>query len=255
MRKRTTVAVFTASVAAAAAVGLAAPAAQADGYGDTAITKVVVNGGKPVVIGTTAAKTFTVSVTATDDSGIKGLSSFGVSGPEFGFAQPSSPVTCAQVDAATSTCSAAFTMDPRADFYDNSPAGTWYVNAWADANDGDFYSSEKVGSFKVQRYSKLTANASPEPVRKGKPITVTGTLTRADWRTHAYVGHKDQPVQLQFRKKGTDTYTTVKTVTSTTGGALKTTVTAAADGYWRYSYAGMSTTAPSKAAGDFVDVQ
>lgn len=254
MRKRTTIAVLTAA-AAAATVGLAAPAAQADGYGDTTITKVVVNGGKPVVINPTTATTFTVSITATDDSGIQGLNYVDLKGPEFGFETPIARAACTVVNETTSTCSAKFTMDPRADFYDNSPAGTWYVSTWVDGNDGDFRSSDKAASFKVQRHSKLTVNASPEPVTKGKPITVTGALTRADWRTHTYVGHKDQSVQLQFRKSGTDTYTTVKTVKTTTGGALKTTVTAASDGYWRWNYAGISTTAPAKAGGDLVDVR
>ncbi|MFE1985424.1 MULTISPECIES: hypothetical protein [Streptomyces] len=70
MRKRTTTVALLVSFAAAGAA--LAPAAFADGsQGDTKITKVVVNGGKDVVIGTTTVKTFTVSVTATDDQGIK----------------------------------------------------------------------------------------------------------------------------------------------------------------------------------------
>jgi hypothetical protein len=32
-------------------------------------------------------------------------------------------------------------------------------------------------------------------------------------------------------------------------------VTASKDGYWRFSFAGSSTTASSKATGDYVDVQ
>jgi hypothetical protein len=62
-------------------------------------------------------------------------------------------------------------------------------------------------------------------------------------------------VKLQFRKAGTSTYTTVKTVTSSSTGALKTTVTAATDGYWRWNFAGTSTTPAAKATGDFVDVR
>ncbi|MFE2968746.1 hypothetical protein ACFXKC_34740 [Streptomyces sp. NPDC059340] len=67
MRKRTTTVALLASFAAAGAA--LAPAASADGsQGDTKITKVVVNGGKDVVIGATTVKKFTVSVT--DDQGI-----------------------------------------------------------------------------------------------------------------------------------------------------------------------------------------
>ncbi|MFZ3494748.1 hypothetical protein ACODT5_16260 [Streptomyces sp. 5.8] len=47
---------------------LAVPAAQADGsHGDNDITKVVVNGGKNVVVGATTAKTLTGAVTATEE--------------------------------------------------------------------------------------------------------------------------------------------------------------------------------------------
>lgn len=86
-------------------------------------------------------------------------------------------------------------------------------------------------------------------------ITVTGALTRANWETGKYSGYVSQPAKLQFRAKGSSTYGTVKTVTSGTGGALKTTVKAAKDGYFRYVFAGTSTTAAATAAGDFIDVQ
>jgi hypothetical protein len=108
----------------------------------------------------------------------------------------------------------------------------------------------------VLRDAALTVNASPEPVAKNKTLTVTGKLSRADWETlggfHGYVGQK---VRLQFRKKGATTYTTVKTVTTNSTGNLKTTVKATTDGYWRYSFAGSTTTATATAGGDYVDVR
>ncbi|NEE58470.1 calcium-binding protein, partial [Streptomyces sp. SID8455] len=114
---------------------------------------------------------------------------------------------------------------------------------------------ETAAPVRLQRFSKLTVNASPEPVRKGRTLTVTGKLTRADWETFTYRGYSKQPVRLQFRKKGATNYTTVRTVTSSSTGTLKTTVKAAADGYWRYSFAGTSTTPAVSAAGDYVDVK
>ncbi|SCF56508.1 hypothetical protein GA0115254_100718 [Streptomyces sp. Ncost-T10-10d] len=70
MHHRTTVADFAGALALSA---LTIPAAaQADDFsGDIRITKVVVNGGKDIVLGTTDVKTFTITVTATDDSGIE----------------------------------------------------------------------------------------------------------------------------------------------------------------------------------------
>ena len=68
MRIRATLGVVTGALALSV---LAVPAAQADdSVGDTKISNVVVNGGKDVVGGATGKKTFTVSFTATDNSGI-----------------------------------------------------------------------------------------------------------------------------------------------------------------------------------------
>jgi hypothetical protein len=255
MRTRATVAAVSGALAVSA---FAVPAAQADtrdgGYGDTTITKVVVDGDNKVSVGTSAAKTIKVSVTATDDSGIKEADEFALSGPDNGFFTTSKP-TCTVVSATTSTCTASVTVDPKVDYLTNASAGTWYVDAWIDANDGDFVWKEKAGSFKFQRAGKVTANASPEPVQKGKTLTVTGKLSRANWETLKYAGYSGQSVKLQYRKSGSSTYTTLKTVTSNSYGDLKTTVTASADGYYRYSFAGTTTTAAANATGDFVDVQ
>ncbi len=66
------------------------------------------------------------------------------------------------------------------------------------------------------KVSKLTVDASPEPVAKGGRLTVKGRLTRAttDAAT-TFVGHAGQPVKLQFRKSGSSTYTTIKTAPRT----------------------------------------
>ncbi|MGW0766762.1 calcium-binding protein [Streptomyces sp. NPDC002676] len=252
MRIRASVAVVTGALALSA---LAAPAAMADGgLGDTAITKVVVGSSNKVQVGTYYAKTVTVSVTATDNSGIKGMDKFVLAGPGGGFLQTGLPA-CKADSATTFTCKASVTVDPKVDYLMNSNAGTWYVDVWADANDGDYNWQEKAGSFLLQRSSKLTANASPEPVAKGRTITVTGSLTRANWETLRYGAYGSQPVKLQYLKKGTTTWTTLKTVTSSSTGYVKATTTASADGYFRFSYAGNTTTASFNSVSDFVDVQ
>ncbi|MFD4321836.1 hypothetical protein [Streptomyces sp. NPDC058548] len=38
----------------------------------------------------------------------------------------------------------------------------------------------------VRRATALTANAGPEPVRKGATLTVTGRLTAANWNSNAW---------------------------------------------------------------------
>ncbi len=91
-------------------------------------------------------------------------------------------------------------------------------------------------------------------MKKNKTITITGALTRANWETYKYGGYTKQPVKLQYKKKGTSTYTTLKTVTTDSKGVPKTTTNATADGYFRYSFAGTSTTPAVTFAADYVDV-
>ncbi|MEV5314081.1 calcium-binding protein [Streptomyces sp. NPDC052610] len=255
MRMRATLGVLTGALALSV---VAVPAAQADtrdgGYGDTTITKVVVDGDNKASVGISAAKTIKVSVTAKDDSGIAGAEEFTLEGPGYGFLITDKP-TCTEVSSTTSTCTASVVVDPKVDYLSNASAGTWYVDAWIDANDGDYIWKEKAGSFNFQRASKLTVNASPEPVKKGATLTVTGKLTRANWESLKYAGYSGQSVKLQYRKNGTSTYTTLKTIKTNTYGDLKTTVTASADGYYRYSFAGTTTTPAVNATGDFVDVK
>ncbi|MFF9785804.1 calcium-binding protein [Streptomyces nigrescens] len=263
MRKRT---IMSAVASALALSAFAVPgAAQADEVvGDTTM-KVVVNGGSDIVLGTTKTKTFTMTVTATDDSGIKedynvpslwhGPGQKMPDDPD-GFVVPDNGTgDCVAHSATTTTCTFILTMNPRIDTQDNTTAGIWKVTASATGNDWDHVIKDVAATVKVRRYAELTANASPEPVKKSKTLAVTGNLTRANWETYKYAGYAGQPVKLQFRKKGTNTYTTVKTVTTGNGGALKTTVKAATDGYWRWSFAGTSTTSTATAPGDYVDVR
>ncbi|MEU6539504.1 calcium-binding protein [Streptomyces sp. NPDC047000] len=237
------------SVAAALGViGLAAPAAYADGgYGDTEILGATVNNGSSVVVGTTYAKSFDVTIYAYDDWGLLSADTT-LEGPGYGYANDT---TYCESD---SECTHSFTFDPRVDL-DNSMAGTWYVGSWVDALDDDYRWDERIDSFRLKRASTLTTNASPEPVTKNKTLTVTGVLKRASWDDYQYHGYTSQPVKLQFRKKGTSTYTTVKTVNTGSGGALKTTVTATADGYWRWNFAGTTTTSAKTSTSDYVDVR
>jgi len=278
MRIRATVAALSGTLALSA---LAVPAAQAaDGpdltqretsvvkaaadevVGDTKITKVSVNKGKDIVVGTTNKVKFDIAVTATDPSGIYYGSAFLWHGTDIeddidGVLIPENlDGTCKVVNTTTSTCTVSVVVDPKADLYDNVLAGKWKVAASAVGNDGDSIQKDELTSdARVQRYARLTTNASPEPIKKGKTLTVKGALTRANWYTSKYAGYTKQDVKLQYKKKGASSYTTLKTVKSDTKGNLSTTVKASADGYFRYVFAGTSTTPAVTSKSDFVDVQ
>jgi hypothetical protein len=259
MRVRATLGVVTGALALSA---LAVPAAQADEvHGDTKISNVVVNGGKAVVVGATATKTFTVSFTVTDASGVDWAQAILYHGTDIDHSDSGAVAngsdgraTCTVVSDTKSNCKSTYTVEAGYELI-NKVAGTWKVWALAAGNDADYVQKDNVKSFQIQRLSKLTVNASPEPVKKGKTITVTGKLSRANWDAGTYNGYTGQPVKLQFRKKNSSTYTTVKTIKSNSTGNLSTTVKATVDGYFRYSFAGTSTTPAVSAAGDFVDVR
>ena len=133
----------------------------------------------------------------------------------------------------------------------NAEAGLWktFVSVW-----GQEFPNAPGPNFQMLRAARLTSNATPEPVRKGKTITVRGQLDRADWDALAYRGYGGREVQLQWRSpKGT--YRTVKTVTSAKSGSVTATVKAARDGCFRFAFKGSTTTAAASSAGDCVDVR
>ncbi len=166
------------------------------------------------------------------------------------------PATCTATSATTADCKGAIEIDPSEDYLANANAGTWSGGGLAMVYSTEGQKAQGgLGKILVQRASKLTVNASPEPVKKGKTITVTGKLARANWETFKYAGYASQPVKLQFRKAGSSTYTTVKTIKTDIKGNLSTTVKASVDGYFRYGFAGTSTTPAVNAAGDYVDVR
>ncbi|MEI5528235.1 calcium-binding protein [Streptomyces brasiliscabiei] len=209
-------------------------AAHADtAKGDTVFTSVNFNE-KTFNVGVSAARTVSVAATAKDRSGINGI---------LGAKLVSSDDRI---------------VHDRTDYYDlrNSSAGTWRFTAEAVAKDGDFYDLETSARIQVKRLARLaTTQAGPEPVAKGAKLTVKGTLTRADWNTNTYVPHAGRSVALQFKRSGTSTYTTVKTVTTDSAGKLRATVTASSSGTWRWKAAATSTTSGATAYGDSVTVK
>ena len=240
-------------------------------------SNVKVHSGKPIVVGAAAHVSVPVTYTLTHGADVDITASDFLTGPYIykgTYANPTNDLygddagTCTVTSATTANCKATIDIYPGDGDLSNVDAGAWKAGVEAIALNGQVLGSTtfditKVGladqgnfaSPNVTRLSKLTVNATPEPVKKGKTITVTGKLTRANWDANNYTGYSTQPVKLQFRKKNATTYTTVKTIKTTSNGSLKTTVKATVDGYFRYSFAGTPTTAPINATGDYVDVK
>ncbi|MFJ5264303.1 hypothetical protein ACIQAC_27970 [Streptomyces sp. NPDC088387] len=243
---------------------------------DIKFSGVKVNNGKPIVAGASAKVSVPVTykVTHSADIDIKDDQLFiNVEIYRGSFAAPTKTLygddlhTCTRASSTTANCKGKIDVYPDIELV-NADATSWKGAGYAvDLNGEDplsenvdwskigYAEQDKVTTTKLQRLSKLTVNAAPEPVKKGKTITVTGKLTRANWETNKYAGYATQPVKLQFRKKSASTYTTVKTIKTNSKGDLKTTVKATQDGYFRYSFAGTTSTPAVAAAGDYVDVK
>ncbi|MHC5904330.1 hypothetical protein ACVNF4_10555 [Streptomyces sp. S6] len=164
------------------------------------------------------------------------------------------PGTCKTVSQTVLNCSATLVFGTKDTQLANAQAGAWKVGGLAVDSKGNFTLRGDLGSTKLLRQTKLTATATPKAVKKGKTLTVKGTLTRADWNTHKNAGFGAQTVQLQYQKAGSKTWTTLKTVKSDSKGNLSTTVTATADGSYRYNFGATSTTGAVASPANLVDV-
>jgi hypothetical protein len=221
--------------------GLAAAPAFADTAVKPTINKASVGS---LVVGTTGTKTISVTVTASDDSGVKGVKV----APWPKLIDPPLPsdavdfpdATCKASSKTTSVCTYTEKLNVKTDFA-NELAGTWYLAVQVTGKDGGTTFNAKATSFTIKRQDKLAATAgAPKPVKKKATLTLTSKLTRANWDTDTWPAYAKQGVKLQFLKSGTKTWTTVKTVTSSTTGALKTTTKPTATGSWRFVFAGNS---------------
>jgi hypothetical protein len=244
---------------------------------DVTFSGLKVNNGKAIAVGTTNHVAVPVTYTLTHGADVDITADDFATGPYIykgAYSDPDNmffgvdPAKCTVTSATAASCKGNIDIYPADGDLMNADAGAWKAAGLAFALNGQDPTSPsfditKVGvadqggfaSPNVLRYSRLTANATPEPVKKGKTITVTGNLTRANWDTGKYAGYSAQPVKLQFCKKGSTTYTTVKTIKTSSTGVLKTTVTASVDGYYRYSFAGTSTTPAVNAVSDYIDVR
>ncbi|MEV4704072.1 hypothetical protein [Actinoplanes sp. NPDC049316] len=236
------------------------PAAAGDeSAGSTKISNVVVNGGAALAFGTSGTATFAATFSATDPSGISGGDAYlyhGAYDAPDAVALPAGAADCTPTSFTAALCTARFILNVKTDAAGNARAGAWKLAAWADATDGtSFTDRHAAGSVAVKRTTKLTADATPEPVKKGKTLTVTGTLTRASWDNWTFQAYAGRSVVLQYLKARTSTWKTVKTVKTDSKGKLKTTVTASADGSYRWTYAADTTSTGVTSAADYVDVK
>ncbi|MFC8514275.1 hypothetical protein [Streptomyces sp. NPDC057257] len=275
MRTGRPTAVAAPLVGALALTLLGAPAAQAKDTGIT-VSKIVVNKGKPIVVGTTKEVEPSLTFSITLPAG------YSTSKPDRYDAFPflyrgdlekaadtgenyigPGVYTCYEVSSKKADCEGSLYIDPhpsQEQVDSNSDATKWKlgVSLRLFKANGQLAAEEhetRSATVRLKRAAKVTVNATPEPVTKGAKITVTGKVTRANWSTKKYGPYGGRTVTLQFREKGTDSFKAVKKVTANSSGRLTTTVTAAVDGSWRWVYGGNDTTGAATSGADYVDVR
>ncbi|MYW47854.1 hypothetical protein [Streptomyces sp. SID161] len=258
---RRAVTTVTATGLVLAGAGLLSPAAHA-AESDISFSAISLNKGKAIVVGTSGEVevplTYTVkSKVALDSWWIKGYR-----GAYGKFGERDLPAIATRWSVRTShaggytfrDCSESLTIASRE--LVNADATTWKTAGTAIKKGSGYDTDLLSASFRLQRASRIqSASASPTVVTKGKAITVSGTVQRANWTSHRYDSYGGTSVRLQFKPVGSSTYTTVKTVTATSTGHLKTTATASKDGTWRWFYGGNSITGASSSTGKYVDVR
>ena len=247
--------VVVAGGAAAVFTAVAAvPAGAAEG--GVSFTRVQVNGGKSIVIGVSKEVAVPASFRMATTHKWKWPAVFlyrGGAGDRLWHAVETSD--CINVSSGVCDFNETMYFDPSVWDMRNSEAGAWKVGAEVYFEGGGGDTDDKGLTVHVKRNSRLTVNASPEPVSKDRTITVTGKVTRANWETRKYASYGGRLVSLQFKPAGTASYTTVKKVYANGSGDLRTTVKASKTGTWRWVYYGNTTTGPSTSSGDNVVVK
>lgn len=120
--------------------------------------------------------------------------------------------------------------------------------------DRDGRVASTVLSFHVRRNTLLTRNATPEPVAKGRDITVRGTLRRLT-PTGRYVAYAGKPIDYLFRATGSSTAVRVGRSTTSRFGSFSASFPATQDGTWYARFPGTTNYAAGTSIGDFVNLR
>ncbi|SDJ99470.1 hypothetical protein SAMN05421874_104323 [Nonomuraea maritima] len=119
--------------------------------------------------------------------------------------------------------------------------------------DGSVSAADRVRVDPARAESRLVAfDARPEPVRRGRSLTMTGLLQAGSdgwWR-----GHRGK-VALLFKPLGGTKWQHVKWVWSNGGGRLTTTTRAWSSGHWKFAFAGDARTRGDDSRTDYVRVR
>ena len=194
----------------------------------TASTTVTITGGKPqVLLEAVPTEWVTGAAVSLKQTGVGDLISYG---------EPAAKCVATTV-ADTYTCTSSYTLDAATDV-DNEDAGPLGLVVGIVAKDDSERVITQTVSASLKRVDKLTVKASTTSIKKGASVTITGTLTRANWDEGKYSGYGGRTLTLLKRNAGSTTWAAVKTVTTDSHGNIKTTVKPGISGAYRLAFAG-----------------
>ncbi|TXS40163.1 hypothetical protein EAO75_34710 [Streptomyces sp. uw30] len=263
MRRRATAVTATAAAFSAvlAVAALAVPAAGADSDDSgTRFWNIDVNHDRDYTVGVEAARkrVFSVSATVTDPSGVRSVSYELWHGADRANADGVlvGPSDCVKLNETTSFCEALVTADPNVNLRSNALAGVWTISPVATDGAGNVTRGDGAYFARIKRQTYMSQTvATPQPVKKGKDLTVKARMTVAGWETRTNVPLIGHQVLLQYRKGTSGAFVTLKKIKTDRNGWATTTVKATADGAYRYDFAGTSLTVAATGSADFVDVK
>ena len=136
-----------------------------------------------------------------------------------------------------------------------SELGKWRVRVVAYNRSG-----KALGSRENYWYEKFNTvisgfNAAPEPIRKGRTLTVSGRLTRVNNLGTGYTSYSGKAMRIYFRAKGTKTWTYMGSTKTGRDGRFRKAVKPKRDGIWRAYFAGTSNFDVQKSRDDYIDVR
>ncbi|NYD50191.1 hypothetical protein BJY14_006174 [Actinomadura luteofluorescens] len=133
--------------------------------------------------------------------------------------------------------------------------GKWRVRVIAYDRKGKALGSRE--DYWYEKYDTVVQshNAAPEPVLRGRPITVSGRLKRLNDLGTGYTAYPGKAIRVYFLPKGSTSWTYMGTTKTARDGRYRKAFTAARDGYWRAYFPGTSNFDRQKSPDDFVDVR
>ena len=228
----------------------------------TATDAVLPAAGRAAVIVTFAANDPVGPVTCTDATGVatttdasSGIEDFVV------FATPNEPdegdeedVVVANEYSVVSGTRESGTWSARLWLDKSHSTGQWSVHVRAEDADSNKVESLAAATFQVRYNVSLSANAAPEPVKKGAYFTVSGRLSGV-----TSSGYEAAPagivIRIYFQAKGTKTWTYAGAAKTTSTGRYTRRFKAARDGSWQARYTGGDYIVSKSSTADFLDVR